>query len=249
MTRPLPPGQSLLIRVDFTDDTVWETLREDAEKAYLTCVDDGQYSNLEIAEAVKLLEPRSVSYAFLADNVTMTNPDHPVLAFTKPGSPGQPGQTLRIVPAFIGTIADNLAIANLSLNDYVSAADDDGVFRGFIPPVGNITKAEVIAAAAQNTSTPVLAQFYEEAQTLHYVVATVSEVDLAKAHAQVSAGNYSMAEVVLGREDYLEACRVGGRAHGTSLPLPRGGYWSFLFDRATRRPLAAMKVQMPQPAP
>lgn len=158
-----------------------------------------------------------------------------MLAFTKPPSRDQPGQTLRIVPALIGTIAGNLAIANLTLDDYVSAADDDGVLRGFIPPVGNFTKAEIVAAAAQNTSTAVLAQFYEEARTLHYVVATVNEVDLARAHAQVTSRNYSMAEVVLGREEYLEACRAGGRAHGTSLPLPEGANWSF-FRSANEAP-------------
>lgn len=40
MKSSLPPGQSLLMRVDFTDDSVWEVLKEGAENSHLTCVDD-----------------------------------------------------------------------------------------------------------------------------------------------------------------------------------------------------------------
>lgn len=40
-------------------------------------------------------------------------------------------QELRVVPAALPSVENNLSIANLDLVDLTSAADPDGVFRGF----------------------------------------------------------------------------------------------------------------------
>ncbi|MEU8898690.1 hypothetical protein [Nocardia sp. NPDC048505] len=84
MTRSLPEGESLLVRTDFTDDAAWaQTLAavlgsyDEDTASELTPVDDVVFDGLTVDDLGELSEDRT--YVFLADGVTMTDPEHPLL--------------------------------------------------------------------------------------------------------------------------------------------------------------------------
>lgn len=153
LTEALGTGRSLddyleddvspFIRTDFGDDEAWRVVAalamapgtgEDAEfVATLTCIDNPENDGLSIDALLDKIGDRPTYFAFLADTVTLTDPEHPILAVdTGPEETGhERGRTVRIIPSEMWGIENNLSIANMDFQDFADAADQDGVFRGF----------------------------------------------------------------------------------------------------------------------
>lgn len=134
---------SLLIRTDFSDDATWRRVvtaatapgeGENSEfAAFLTCVDNAENDGLSIATLLEKIGDHPPYYVFLADSITLADPEHPILAVdTGPEETGhQRGQTVRVVPSWMWSIENNLSLCNMDFEDFVDSADPDGIFRGF----------------------------------------------------------------------------------------------------------------------
>ena len=131
-------GLSLLIRGDFSDLEAWTTVANaalapdpvDGFTADLTQVDDPTYDNITVDELVNAIGEPPPFYVFLCDTQTLFHPDHPILAINLDGEDTS-NRSVRVVPAAMWSIENNLALANMDFADFVGAADTDGIFRGF----------------------------------------------------------------------------------------------------------------------
>jgi len=140
MQKPLPKSEnSLLIRTDFSTDSVWSKLRsaleainEDGFQANLTVIDDVDYAGLSVAQLIELKpsgEQRGEhSFAFLADATSHTNPEHPILVVELRENPGQ---IFRVIPTELWSVENNLALGNMDFKDFAQSVDADDVFRGW----------------------------------------------------------------------------------------------------------------------
>lgn len=262
---------SLLIRTDFSDDTLWrETalaamapqssgLDDPAEfQANLTCIDHPDNDGLTVPRLLELIGSRPPHYVFLADHETIVNPEHPIVAVdTSPEEWCEDtdlvrGQTIRIIPEQMWAIENNLSISNAGFDDFVRGTQPDGVYRGFpkpAPPAHILTTAELIDAVAQNTSTETLARLHHTVQELNdSSVWHISRVpDFTQHHTNVSEHDFRGANLV-GRNEYLAAIAAAGSGLHLMVSIPRG-YWHIVFEENTLRPIAAMMVQSPAPPP
>lgn len=124
---------SFLVRTDFTSDGAWQQLSDEAQREN----PDGFRANVEPVsdpgfdgvtwEAVKAAVPaNSVAVIFIADSTALTSPDHPVLVVDLLGRK----PPFRCIPSELWAVDSNLNLANLSWEDFASALDENGVFRG-----------------------------------------------------------------------------------------------------------------------
>ena len=134
--KPLPDSEpTLVIRTDFSDPGAWETIQKQIVapawlfKANVTFVDDIEYDGVEPAELAAAVT-RDTRHAFfiVADRTAMEHAEHPVLVVDVIEPPMRP---VRAIPSEIPGIENNLALGNMDCEDFASAADPDGVFRGF----------------------------------------------------------------------------------------------------------------------
>ncbi len=139
---PLPgPADltSLLVRVDYTDDQAWRAALAAASTpvsaygdefaARLTVVDDPSLEGVGARELGVMPCDGDVDHLFVADAVTMCDPDRTLLAVDRDGGDGR---TFRVLPGQLWAVQNNLAIANMEFGEFASEADRTaGVFRGF----------------------------------------------------------------------------------------------------------------------
>src|SRR5262249_20309652 len=103
------PSASVLVRTWFGDDSAWESLvaevqtpSDDGFLADVVPVNDPAFEGWS-AEALKLKQPGGATVSFIADEVTLTNGERPILAlWVLPHHPedGRPDQKpFRVVPA------------------------------------------------------------------------------------------------------------------------------------------------------
>ncbi len=70
----------------------------------------------------------SHSFAFIADRLTIADPERPVLVVDLSH---EPGRTFRVIPSQMWAIENNLSHANMEYSEFADNVDPDGVFRGF----------------------------------------------------------------------------------------------------------------------
>jgi hypothetical protein len=130
---------SLVIRTDFAHDDEWAELRaavvapQTAEEfaANVAFVDDRANEGLTPAALLKTVPADADhGFAFLADELTLTHPDRPVLVVNLYDGEDA-GTTFRVVPAEMWSVQNNLSLANMDWDEFAGGADDDGIFRGF----------------------------------------------------------------------------------------------------------------------
>ena len=134
------PSIPVLVRTWFGDNAAWAALVEEVRTpseddflANVTPVDDPEFDGLD-AEALKELQTDGPIVSFLADEVTLTSADHPVLAvWVLPTAEGDARdlRPFRVVPAELWSVENNINLANMDWADFRSAAGEDGVYRGF----------------------------------------------------------------------------------------------------------------------
>ena len=129
------------IRADFADPAAWERVKSlvglpdgQGYAANLDYVADRTLAGLDeaaLASRFPRLYPEKYDHpvVFVADAVTMSAPDHPVLVVSLDEE--DDSRPFRAVPGQIASIEVNLAISNLDFFEFAENADDDGVFRGF----------------------------------------------------------------------------------------------------------------------
>jgi hypothetical protein len=141
--KSLPPAlETLLVRTDFSDEAAWQRLRTvvttpDEEHGFLASlhiVDDSAYRDLA-AEQVVALAPAEENLLIVADQPALTGTEMPLLALCLSGDDGDGGEPgcdeLRVAAQQLWSIENNISLANMDWEEFVAAADDDGVFRGF----------------------------------------------------------------------------------------------------------------------
>lgn len=131
-------NSSLLVRTDFTSEDAWQEVSDEAQRenedgfrAYLEPVSDPAFDSFTW-EAVKAAVPandRGVLVLFIADAITLTLSDHPVLVVDLPDDNGKP--PFRSIPSELWSVENNLNIANMDWEEFASAVDESGVYRGF----------------------------------------------------------------------------------------------------------------------
>ena len=129
---------SLLLRTDFSDDAAWAALcegvrqpSEEGFRARVDCVSDRAYDGLTVGQLVALARKGGDhTFAFVADRVTLTHPERPVLVVDLYD---EPGRTFRVIPREMWGVENNLSIANMDFDEFADSVDPDGVFRGFPP--------------------------------------------------------------------------------------------------------------------
>ncbi|WIX98990.1 hypothetical protein QRX60_33715 [Amycolatopsis mongoliensis] len=134
------PAIPVLVRTWFGDDAAWESLTdevrtpsEDGFLANFTPVDDPAFAGLT-AEALRDRQTDGPIVSFLADETTLTSPEHPVLVVrVLPRRDGDQRDfpPFRVVPAELWSVENNLNPATMDWADFTRSADGDGVFRGF----------------------------------------------------------------------------------------------------------------------
>src|SRR5262249_62177740 len=98
MGPPHPAGlTSLVLRTDFSDDQAWETLQATInlsdEYPCATYVSDQAYAGVSIQALIEMHSSGGdadyIGYLFLADAVTMRDPEQPLLAVDLSWEPGR----------------------------------------------------------------------------------------------------------------------------------------------------------------
>jgi hypothetical protein len=155
--KPLPQvHETLLVRTDFSDETAWQevcagvramdpamrkaldlyaSVDESMAAAFATqgmpaphFVEDPEYQAATTEQLVELASGDSSHVLmFIADETTISRPDHPILVVDLVL---EPGRTFRTIPAQVFGIDSNLSIGNADWEDFAELVDDDGVFRG-----------------------------------------------------------------------------------------------------------------------
>jgi len=127
---------SLVLRVDFTDDTAWTQLQATIDSLddyrHATYVSDPGFADATAQTLVDMeaaaSDEHKVIYLFLADAITMISPDHPLLAVDLHT---EPGRTFRLPPRWFLDVSTNLSIANMDFAEFADATDATGTYRGF----------------------------------------------------------------------------------------------------------------------
>lgn len=140
---------SLLVRTDFTSDDTWQQVvdeatqrNEDGFQADAEPVSDPAFDRASW-ETVKAAVPANshdgASVLFIADSTCLSSPDHPILVVDLEDTflslaefPEIAGRTpFRCIPSELWGVENNLNLANMTWDEFASAAGEDGVFRGF----------------------------------------------------------------------------------------------------------------------
>jgi hypothetical protein len=139
---------SLLVRTDFTSDDTWQQVTDEATRenddgfrAYAEPVSDPAFDRASW-ETVKAAVPgnsHGASVLFIADSVSLSSPDHPILVVDLSDTflsvaefPEIAGRSpFRCIPSELWSVDNNLNIANMSWEDFAGVAGEDGTFCGF----------------------------------------------------------------------------------------------------------------------
>jgi hypothetical protein len=128
---------SLLVRTDFSSDYAWQQVadeatreNEDGFRAYAEPVSDPAFdrASWETVKAALPVNSRGAMVLFIADSVSLSSPDRPILVVDLLGD-GKP--PFRCIPSELWNIDNNLNIANMDWDDFAGVAGGDAVFRGF----------------------------------------------------------------------------------------------------------------------
>jgi hypothetical protein len=128
---------ALLVRSDFSSDQGWQQVCEEAQREYddgfsadLVLVSDPAFSGAswEAVRAAVPFDNDGPAVLFIADEVTLRSPGHPVLVVDLVDDGHAP---IRCIPPELWAVESNLNIANMSWENFADALEYDGVFRGF----------------------------------------------------------------------------------------------------------------------
>jgi hypothetical protein len=127
----------LVLRTDFTNQAAWERIRAAVSKpvslfrfrANVAFLEERAFEGITTMELLKRV-PKGYnhSFIFVVDAVSQNQAGYPILVVDLYG---QPGNSFRAIARAIQGIENNLSIANMDFEEFASAVDADGIFRGF----------------------------------------------------------------------------------------------------------------------
>jgi hypothetical protein len=127
-------GNTPFVRTDFSDDQAWRAICEAAQaeteegfRAFLSIVDDVGLDGASAADLVASAARAAHGLLLLADGMTMTHPDHPILCIDLL----EGGRSVRVAPQALWSLENNLSLRNMDFEDFSGSTDADGIFRGF----------------------------------------------------------------------------------------------------------------------
>lgn len=127
-------GETPLIRTNFADDAAWRELLEaiaipsdDGFLANVNALSQKDFEGVPAEQVGRLAANTNHAVLFIADKVTMTHPERPVLCLDV----FAPERTFRVVPSALWSAENNLSLANMDFEDFADAVGGDGIFRGF----------------------------------------------------------------------------------------------------------------------
>jgi hypothetical protein len=133
--KTLPTTETaLIIRTDFSDQATWETLTavlrepEDPFMFNMELLEDRDFDGATAGQLLNAL-PDDYPHSFIvvADSVSMSESDHPLLLIDLLEDRGR---EFRAVAAQVPTIDNSLSIGNMSFEEFADLIDETGVFRG-----------------------------------------------------------------------------------------------------------------------
>jgi tetratricopeptide (TPR) repeat protein len=126
---------ALVLRTDFSDEVAWKAVcksikEADGEfQAQIEIVDDPTFDGLAVSElATSFAGEATPPFAFIVDKFTLTNPVQPILVVDLQN---ESTRTFRVTPAALWAVENNLSIGNMGFEEFATAVEADGVFRGF----------------------------------------------------------------------------------------------------------------------
>ncbi|WP_411576260.1 DUF6924 domain-containing protein [Streptomyces mutabilis] len=133
---PAPKDLTSTVRTDFGDDAAWVSVQATIDAAdgspHATYVSDPRFTDVSIQaltdEETATEDDDDLTYVFLADTATMTDPSSPLLAVDLYD---EPGRTFRVPARWYPEVSANLSIANMDFADFADAVDGSGTFRGW----------------------------------------------------------------------------------------------------------------------
>jgi hypothetical protein len=133
-TLPATPA-ALVLRTDFSDDAAWDAVgaasaAESPEgfMAGLSFVSDPAFADMTVEQVAALTTASYRTFLFIADHVTVADPEMPLVAVDMHD---EPGRWFRVAADRIWSVENNLSLANMYFREFADHADPDGVFRGF----------------------------------------------------------------------------------------------------------------------
>ena len=131
----LNTAKPLLLRTDFTNDSMWQSLCKISQalskngfQAEIECLNDPEYDGVSIDKILSLVPKDTHPIIFVADNFTISESEHPILCIDLMD---EPSRTFRVVPSEMWGVENNLSLANMDFVEFLKAVDSDGIFRGF----------------------------------------------------------------------------------------------------------------------
>ncbi|MFC7961420.1 DUF6924 domain-containing protein [Rhodococcoides kroppenstedtii] len=262
MPHDIPDAGSVLVRTWFGDDAAWNAVvaetrgggadpTAEAGTSPFTAVDDRDFDGATTDQVIQAAKSHSSSYLFLADRTTLTDPEHPVLVVDLPDSQSDSPATFRVASSQFGDVESNLATANVDFADFLSAADADGVFRGFhvTAEQRHIEKGHILDAIPESPGAETLELLRSDLENTFSAypnsrsvqLPAVPIADLRSRRAELLTSTFPYGKTPFGYEDMLRFCEAGGPAWGLHLP-DVDFYWSVVLDIDTLVPVAAMRV-------
>jgi len=128
---------ALVLRTDFSDDGTWRAVCEasaapspgDGFLANVSFVDDRAFESAAVPDLIAAAAGGGYrAFMFVVDAVTIRDADHPVLVVDLAD---QAGRTFRVIPSEMWGVENNLSLGNMEFDEFASAVDAAGVFRGF----------------------------------------------------------------------------------------------------------------------
>ena len=138
----LPSGQAaLLVRTSFDDEAAWASLLErvttpspDGFLADVETVDAPGYRDLPARRLRELLpEGAYVTFFFVADSTTLTDPQQPLLVVPVPQAQSPfldepPREPFRVAAGSLWSVENNLSLSNCDWGDFAEQTEG-GVYR------------------------------------------------------------------------------------------------------------------------
>lgn len=131
---------TLVLRTDFSNQAAWDKICQRIRKpvgwlrfrANIEFLNDPVYDGISLEQLLAQL-PKNYNHSFiiLADQTAIQSAEHPLLVVELYD---HPGNSFRAIARAVQGIENNLSIANMDFEEFSSAVDADGIFRGFHSP-------------------------------------------------------------------------------------------------------------------
>jgi hypothetical protein len=124
-----------LVRTSFADNAVWAALvaavktpsLDDGFLAYVEFIDDPVFDGADPAKfGMEDINGNAHALLIIADERAHQDADFPLLCLDT-----AEGWSVRVIARELWSIQNNLSIGNMDAEEFVRAAGEDGIFRGF----------------------------------------------------------------------------------------------------------------------